>query len=194
MTVIEFDHGYWYAKDLKEFAKLIGIPGSHKLRKDELERSIRHFLESGKVITDNIIQPVKTGVKDSQTGLSFTCKVEHYTNDKETWNFIQSEALKIHPNLPKKSGAKYWLNRWREEQEIAHNQITYGELVSKWIDLNLQEGKFPRIPSARFINFMAAFLEYEKNSTRTEALAAWKMLKSLDIAKTYQDWKKYHKE
>jgi hypothetical protein len=39
MTVAEFDNGYWYATEIKEFAQAIGIPHSNKLRKDELEKS-----------------------------------------------------------------------------------------------------------------------------------------------------------
>ncbi len=44
MTVTQFDHGYWYATELKEFADTIGIPSANKLRKDELEKAITAFL------------------------------------------------------------------------------------------------------------------------------------------------------
>jgi len=50
MTETQFDNGYWYAVELKEFAKQLGIPSVSKLRKDELELSIKHFLRSGKII------------------------------------------------------------------------------------------------------------------------------------------------
>jgi hypothetical protein len=43
MTLRQFDHGYWYATEIKEFARLLGLPAAHKLRKDELEKVIRHF-------------------------------------------------------------------------------------------------------------------------------------------------------
>ena len=42
MTLREFDHGYWYATDIKQFAASLGVPSAHKLR--ELEKAIRHFL------------------------------------------------------------------------------------------------------------------------------------------------------
>ncbi len=48
MTVPQFDNGYWYATEIKEFAKTIGIPSANKLRKDELEKAIKLFLETGK--------------------------------------------------------------------------------------------------------------------------------------------------
>ncbi len=44
MTVTQFDNGYWYATELKTFAKAIGIPSAGKLRKDELEKAIISFL------------------------------------------------------------------------------------------------------------------------------------------------------
>src|SRR5687767_10612445 len=49
MTVTQFDHGYWYATELKYFAKGLGIPSASKLRKDELERAIRVFLRTGAI-------------------------------------------------------------------------------------------------------------------------------------------------
>ena len=40
-TLTQFDNGYWYATELKEFAKTIGIPSANKLRKDELAAGVR---------------------------------------------------------------------------------------------------------------------------------------------------------
>jgi hypothetical protein len=47
MTVREFENGYWYREQLKDFAERIGIPAATKLRKDELERAIVVFLRTG---------------------------------------------------------------------------------------------------------------------------------------------------
>jgi SAP domain-containing new25 len=43
MTERQFDNGYWYAVEIKAFANEIGIPLASKLRKDELEKLIKHF-------------------------------------------------------------------------------------------------------------------------------------------------------
>ena len=43
MTVEEFDNGYWYAVEVKAFAREIGIAATARLRKDELEDLIKHF-------------------------------------------------------------------------------------------------------------------------------------------------------
>jgi hypothetical protein len=40
MTLREFENGYWYLEQLKNFAERIGIPAAMKLRKDEIEKAI----------------------------------------------------------------------------------------------------------------------------------------------------------
>jgi hypothetical protein len=47
MTLREFENGYWYLEQLKNFAGRIGIPAAKKLRKDELEKAIVAFLRTG---------------------------------------------------------------------------------------------------------------------------------------------------
>ena len=47
MTLREFEDGYWYLDDLKDFAVQIGIPEAKRLRKDEIERAIVTFLRTG---------------------------------------------------------------------------------------------------------------------------------------------------
>ena len=40
MTVREFENGYWYVDELRDFGGRIGVPGAARLRKDKLERAI----------------------------------------------------------------------------------------------------------------------------------------------------------
>ncbi len=49
MTEKEFDNGYWYATEIKDFALSLGFADAGKLRKDELEKAIKRFLKTGKV-------------------------------------------------------------------------------------------------------------------------------------------------
>ena len=44
MTLRDFENGYWYLDQLKNFAERIGVPAAKRLRKDELERAIVAFL------------------------------------------------------------------------------------------------------------------------------------------------------
>ena len=189
MTVSEFDNGYWYATEIKDFAQAIGIPHSNKLRKDELEKSIKLFLQTGKVVLPTKRNLAKSGIKDIEKGLSLDLPIVHYTSNKETKDFIVREAQKIAPGLKRKSGARYRLNRWREEQLTKGKKITYGDLVQQYVKLNQGEERFEQIPIACYINFLSDFLRAEKNATRADAMAAWKELKRMDAPKNYQAWK-----
>ena len=192
MTEGEFDNGYWYAVEVKAFAKQIGIPSAAKLRKDELEALIKHFFRTGEIERPLRKKLARSGITDIEKGLSLDLKIVNYTSNKVTKDFIVSEALKIDPLLKRKSGARYRLNRWREEQIEKGVRITYGDLVEQYIRLNRVEGIFPQAPSGRYINFLSDFLRAEKNSTRERAMKEWEELKMLDIPKNYQAWKKYH--
>ena len=191
MTENEFDNGYWYADEIKVFAKTIGIPSASKLRKDELEQLIKKFLRIGKVEKSKRKNIKKSGIKDLEKGLTLTLPIVNYTSNKKTKEFIIKEALKIVPGLKNKSGVWYRLNRWRDEQITKGINITYGDLVRQYINLNQVDGNFQKIPVGRYINFIADYLANEKGSTRQQAIKSWKKLKELDIPKNYRAWKKY---
>ena len=189
MTLEQFENGYWYATQIKEFADQIGIPSANKLRKDALENSIKFFLQTGKIKLPTKRSLSKSGPKDLEKGLSLDLPVVNYTSNKETKAFILSEAQKMAPGLKRKSGARYRLNRWREEQLTKGIKITYGDLVKKYVELNQREGRFDQIPVDRYVNFLSNFLAAEKGATREQGIAAWKQLKKLDTPKNYQSWK-----
>src|SRR5215212_5918113 len=88
MTLREFENGYWYALQLKAFAERIGIPSATKLRKDELERAIKEFLRTGKQALPTKRALRRTGVKDVERGLTLKLKIEHYTSNRDTKDFI----------------------------------------------------------------------------------------------------------
>src|SRR6185503_6400852 len=104
MTEAQFDNGYWYATDIKAFADEIGIPSASKLRKDELEELIKHFLRTGEIKKPARKTLSKSGISDSDKGLTLKLPIVSYTSNKETKDFIVREALKIAPNLKRKSG------------------------------------------------------------------------------------------
>jgi len=189
MTLREFENGYWYLDDLKVFASQIGIPEATNLRKDEIERAIVTFLRTGTVNLPTKRALRKTGVKDLERGLSLNLRIEHYTSNRETKNFIVQEARKLAPEVREKSGVWYRLNRWREEQITNGNRPTYGDLVQQYVALNRME-RFDKVPHGRYINFVAAFLAAEKTRTRSDAIAAWAELKTMDIPKDYASWVK----
>jgi hypothetical protein len=190
----EFDKGYWYADEIKTFAKEIGIANSHKLRKDELEQLIKLFLRTGQVKSSNRKNVVKSGAKDLDIGLTTSLPIINYTSNKQTKNFIRTEGNKLAPGLKIKSGVWYRLNRWRDEQITKGKKITYGDLIQLFVKLNQTDGKFEQIAVGRYINFLSEFLENEKGATRQEAINEWKKLKKQDIVKDYKSWKRHQKK
>jgi hypothetical protein len=160
MTLREFENGYWYLDQLQDFAERIGIPAAKKLRKDELEKGIVAFLR-----TDNATLPTKrslrrTRVKDVERGLNLKLRIENYTSNRETKDFIIEQARLMAPDVREKSGVWYRLNRWREGQITGGKHPTYGDLVRQYIVLNKMP-RFERVPHGRYINFVADFLAAE---------------------------------
>jgi hypothetical protein len=193
MTVREFETGYWYADDLKNFGRRIGIPDALRLRKDELERAILGFLRTGEKTSPTRRALRKTGVKDLERGLRLDQRIEHYTSNRTTKRFILEHAKKIAPDVREKSGIWYRLNRWREEQLVNRGKLTYGELVEQFIALARVE-RFAKIPSGRYINFLAEFLAAERGATHEGARAAWAELKTMNVPKDYASWAKARKQ
>src|SRR5687768_224087 len=144
ITEKEFDKGYWYASEIKTFSKQLGIANSSRLRKDELEQLIKHFLRTEQIISSNRKNVVKKGAKDIDVGLTTSLPIIHYTSNKQTKNFIKAEANKLAPGLKIKSGVWYRLNRWRDEQITKGKKLTYGDLINHFITLNQTSEKFEK--------------------------------------------------
>jgi len=189
MTVRDFENGYWYLDQLKTFAERIGIPAASKLRKDELETAIVTFLRTGNAASPTRRSLRKTGVKDVERGLTLKLRIENYTSNRATKDFIVEQARMMAPDVREKSGVWYRLNRWREERITSGGRPTYGDLVRRYIALNKMQ-RFERVPHGRYINFVADFLRADKGATRAEAIAAWTTLKELDVPKDFASWVK----
>jgi hypothetical protein len=193
MTEREFDNGYWFAVDLKKFAEKIGVPSASRLRKDELEQAVKHFLRTGEAKSFAGRALEKVGPRDLDLGLRLDLPVVHYISNRQTKDFIEQEAAKLEPAFKRKSGTRYLLNRWREEQIRKGHRITYGDLVRHAIELNKTKDGPLRVEHGRYINFVSDFINANKRATMTEAIAAWNVLKKLDAPKTYQSWLKTRK-
>jgi hypothetical protein len=193
MTETQFDNGYWYADDLKKFAEKIGVPSARRLRKDELEQAVRHFLRTGAAKNFARRTLTKFGTRDVDLDLRFDLPVVHYTSNRQTKDFIEQEAAKLEPGFKRKSGTRYLLNRWREEQLRQGHRITYGDLVRHAIELNRTKDGPLRVEHARYINFISDFMKANKRASKGEAVAAWNVLKKLDTPKIYEAWLKAQK-
>ena len=191
MTPAQFENGYWYALELKAFAKAIGLPSAGKLRKDEIEKAILILLKTGKIRNPARRNLSTSGIKDVERGLRLDLPVVRFTNDKETKDFLEREAQKIAPGLKRKSGTRYRFNRWREERLATGVRLTYRHLVKEYVRLNQTTQPFARIPYRCYVNFLSDFLASENGATRKQAVNAWKELKSLDVPKDYKSFKRF---
>ncbi len=192
MSLIQFDHGYWYAVELKAFADRLGIPPAARLRKDELELAIRQCLRSGTATLPqkgNSKPAAQSRQRDVTLGLRLSRRVVNYTNDAATKQFLLREAVRLSPTFRPRSGVKYRLNRWREAQIRNGVALTYRHLVAEYVRLSQSTEPFARVPHGRYINFMSDFLAREPGATHADAVAAWHRLKKMDCPKTYRDWK-----
>ncbi len=189
MTLREFENGYWYRHQLSDFAERIGIPAATKLRKDELEKAIVVFLRTGNAALPTKRSLRRTGIKDVERGLHLKLRIGNYTSNRETKDFIIEQARLMAPDIRKKSGVWYRLNRWREEQITSGARPTYADLVRQYVVLSKMP-RFERIPVDCYNYFVADFLAADKKATRAEVVAAWNELKKLDVPKNYVSWVK----
>lgn len=189
MTPAEFGNGYWYAAELKSFAAEIGVPHASRLRKPELESAILGFLFSGKLVQPRRIARPSAPVRDVERGLSLKLPVMVYSNDTEAKEFLERESRRLSPEHKQRSGSRYRLNRWREQQISGGVKITYGDLVREYVRLNRADVAHERAPQVCYINFLSDFFKAEKDALRADGLRAWAEVKKLDGPKTYQAWK-----
>ena len=190
MTETEFENGYWYATELRAFAVKIGIPSANKLRKDELEKALKHFIRTGESESRVKRGLTKSGTRDVDKGLRLDLPVVHYTSNKATKDFIAREAAQLEPGFTRAPGTRYLLNRWREAQITNGRRITYGDLVREAIRLNKTKQGPLRIEHGRYINFISDFMAAHKGSSHANAVKAWKEIKAMDAPKTYAAWAK----
>ncbi len=170
MSVKEFDDGYFYVAELKAFARQLGIAVGRR-RKLELEAIIRHFLQTGLVLPAKPVPDRRSG--EGRDRLAAQSIVRNYVDDARTKAFLRDLVHVRVPSLKDKSGQWYWLNHWRRMQLQAGERITYADLANRLLELMCTEGRLPRIPAARFNNFITDFREDPANigKSRAEAVA-----------------------
>ena len=185
MSVEEFDDGYFYAAELKTFARELGIAVGRR-RKLELEALIRDFLRTGTV-------PPADPEPDRRFGgqrdiLAPETTVRAYVDDRRTKAFLRALVYARGPAPRDKSGQWYWLNDWRRTRLQAGQRITYSDLANRLLELMRSEGRLPRIPVARFNNFVKDFWTdpANKGKSRADAVAAWERIKAAPGPKTYE--------
>lgn len=193
MSAHEFDGGYYYATELKDFARAVGIAVGN-YRKNELEELIREFLATGSVPDRKPVAPRKSG--EARDELRAENRVVNYVGDRRTKAFLLELVKNRSPGgLRDKSGQWYWLNDWRRKQQEARRSFTYQDLADHLYGLMTTRGRLPQIPSARMNNFITDFRADPANAgvSRADVLKAWEALKRKPGPKTYEEYRKSFK-
>ncbi len=189
MSVQEFDDGYFYAAELKEFARELGIPVGNR-RKIELEQLIRQYLTTGRVPAGRPVSPRRSG--EPRDRLAPEVVVTNYVGDTATKAFLLECVYAESPGLRDKSGQWYWLNDWRRKQQEAGATFTYRDLANRLRELMQTEGRLPQIPSARMNNFITDFRADPASPpiSRDVLLQEWQWLKKQPGPKTYTEYRR----
>ncbi len=189
ISVQEFDEAYFYADELKQFAREIGIVAGN-FRKLELEDQIREYLQTGRVSERRSVPNRRTGAPRDE--LAADRPVQNYVDDKSTKAFLLDLVATQDPDVRPKSGQWYWLNDWRRSQLASGTRITYGDLACRLLELMRTNGRLPQIPSARMNNFITDFLQdpINRNVPRKDIMREWERLKAHPGPKTYAEYRK----
>jgi hypothetical protein len=189
MTLAEFESAYYYAEELKAFARDIGVAIGN-FRKNELENLIREYLTTGHAPSRKAILPRKSGAP--RDALSPKTLVINYVGDRKTKDFLRGLVRVKDAGIRDKSGQWYWLNDWRRQQQGASRRFTYQDLAGRLAQLMSAPGRLPQIPSARMNNFLSDFRADPANKqiSRDDALKAWERLKAHFGPKTYEEYKR----
>ena len=188
MTVEEFEAGYFYARELRTFAREIGLsPG--RLRKFEIEEQIKTYLSTGALPEKNLKS--RSTPWETVDILAIDSPVKNYNGNRKTKAFLLELVQRRDPRTKDKSGQWYWLNDWRRNQMEAGNPFTYGDMADHLLKLRKAKGRLPQIPSARMNNFISDFLADPDNAgrRRPDAQAAWEQVKTTHGAKSYSAFK-----
>lgn len=187
MRAKDFDAGYYYAAELKVFARELGMTVGN-FRKIELEDLIREFLTSGVLPKRQPVMPRKAGA--TRDRLAADTRVVNYVGDKTTKAFLLDLVQADGADLGDKSGQWYWLNDWRRKKQEQKARFTYQDLADHLRALRQTKGRLPQIPSARMNNFITDFNADPANSNigRDETMKAWMWLKSQPGPNTYAEY------
>lgn len=189
IDVATFKNFYWDKIELISFCKSNGL--SYSGGKIELTRIIEIFLRTGYI--EESFGPIKrSGKLDSDKLITLNIPVVNYKNDAKTKQFFVDKV-----------GPKFHFNAYLRQFAKTPNMdgsLTYGDLVDGWIkseaDRKALKQKAPIDKQFQFNQFQRDFYASEKDKTRSQMLAAWKLVRSVPGQATYAHYLKLirHKE
>jgi hypothetical protein len=176
-----FKNHYWLKMELIAFCKDNGLSATGS--KQEISHRIETFIATGRKIKPTPNSSPNT--RDSFQPITFDTPVVNYKNDAATRQFFV-EHIGQHFRFDA------FLRQFTNKNNITKD-LTYGDLVNGWL---IEESKRndPHYKSNigeqfEYNQFTRDFFANEKEKSRSDAINAWKLMKSVSGAKTYAHYK-----
>lgn len=178
---------YWLKIELISFCKDndLSTAGS----KQEITHRIKTFITTGRKIKSTSNSP-STNVRDSFQPITLDTPVINYKNDAATRRFFVGQ-------LGKHFRFDAYLRQFTNKHNITIG-LTYGNLVNGWLaeESKRKDPNYKSIIDKQFEynQFTRDFFANEKGKSQSDAIQAWKILKTLSGKKTYAYYQSTLKE
>lgn len=186
ITVETLKNAYWLKLQLIDFCKKNGLSTAGS--KKNLEQRIAVFLSSGSKI--KLESNKQTGQRDSHQPLMRDTLVVNYKNDAATRLFFIK-------HIGQHFRFDAYLRQFTNINNITKN-LTYGDLIDGWLQEEAQR-KNPNHQTRigeqfEYNQFTRDYFSNEKGRSRSDAIKAWAIVKTLPGEKTYANFKRLCKE
>lgn len=172
LTSKEFKEYYFLKEELKDFCRSnrLKVSGS----KNDLEKRICYFLETGKVLNESKANQVKTEDSgeislDSIIGENFKC-----SEDKR--KFFEEE-------IGKGFRFKVKFQKWLK----ANPDKTYKDAIDAYLEIKNSKEKSKIDGQFQYNQYIRDFFENNDNKTLEDAIKCWKYKKSLKGHNRYEE-------
>ena len=186
VSLADLKNHYWLKVELASFCKTnkLSTVGS----KPELIQRIEAFISTGRKIKP--ITNKSVTLRDSQQFINIDTPVINYKNDAATRRFFVEQ-------IGKHFRFDAHLRQFTNKNNITIG-LTYGNLVNGWLaeESKRKDPNYKSIIDKQFEynQFTRDFFANEKGKSQSDAIQAWKMLKTLSGKKTYAHYKSTLKE
>ena len=172
LTSKEFREYYFLKEELKDFCRANGLKISGS--KNDLEKRICHFLDTGKVLNESKPSHVKVEnlseiALDSKIGENFKC-----SEDKR--KFFENE-------IGKGFRFKVKFQKWLKENP----DKTYQDAIDAYLEIQNSKEKSKIDRQFQYNQYIQDFFENNDDKTLEDAIKCWKYKKSLKGHNRYEE-------
>lgn len=180
LSSVAFSSYYWEKKELMNFCRKHALPCSGS--KQDIATRIEIFLDNGKIDKTNKI--TRKQRFDSEMPITLSSKVINFKCDTKTREFFIKHI-----------GARFkfndYLRQFAKTPDV-DGSLIYKDLVDGWLENKFQKNKSKQKAQIgkqfKFNQFQRDFYAANKHAAREEMLAAWKLVRSVAGAATYEHY------